>query len=151
MRRYASMWCIVAMVVTGLIGAAMAQRPPEGQLSLGVNFTLVGVVAGLALVVALSQAVSPSVAPGSVPGAAALSDTPTRDQAGQPVDTVKGGITPDPLQAPKDVPSLYAVAPDHPDSNYGLARRLLLDELPGVRPDAVHPMLADAPAPATAR
>jgi 6-phosphogluconolactonase len=38
-----------------------------------------------------------------------------------------------------------AVPPDHPDSNYGLARRLLLDLLPGVRPDAVHRMPADAP------
>jgi 6-phosphogluconolactonase len=38
-----------------------------------------------------------------------------------------------------------AVSPDHPDSNYGLARRLLLDQLPGVRPDAVHRMPADAP------
>jgi 6-phosphogluconolactonase len=40
-----------------------------------------------------------------------------------------------------------AVPPDHPDSNYGLARRLLLDLLPGVRPDAVHRMPADAPDP----
>ena len=38
-----------------------------------------------------------------------------------------------------------AVPPDHPDSNYGLARRLLLEQLPGVRPDAVHRMPADAP------
>jgi ABC-type transport system substrate-binding protein len=40
MRRYASMWLIVAMVVTGLADAAMAQRPPKGQLSLGVSFTI---------------------------------------------------------------------------------------------------------------
>jgi peptide/nickel transport system substrate-binding protein len=40
MRRYASMWFIVAMVIIGLAGAAMAQRPPEGQLSLGLNFTM---------------------------------------------------------------------------------------------------------------
>jgi 6-phosphogluconolactonase len=40
-----------------------------------------------------------------------------------------------------------AVPPDHPDSNYGLARRLLLDQLPGVRPDAVHRIPADAPDP----
>lgn len=37
-----------------------------------------------------------------------------------------------------------AVPPDHPESNYGLARRMLLDHLP-VRPDAVHRMPADAP------
>ena len=35
------------------------------------------------------------------------------------------------------------VPPDHPDSNYGLARRLLLDHLPGVRPEAAHRMPAD--------
>jgi 6-phosphogluconolactonase len=38
-----------------------------------------------------------------------------------------------------------AVPPDHPDSNYGLARTLLLDHLPGLRPTAVHRMPADAP------
>lgn len=37
-----------------------------------------------------------------------------------------------------------AVPPDDPESNYGLARRLLLDHLPGVRPAAVHRMPADA-------
>ena len=36
------------------------------------------------------------------------------------------------------------VPPDHPDSNYGLARELLLDHLRSLRPDAVHRMPADA-------
>jgi peptidoglycan/LPS O-acetylase OafA/YrhL len=101
-------WLTFKLIENPIRNNSLVSRNSKVALSLGVNFTLAGVVAGLALVVALSQAVSPSVAPGSVPGAAALSDTPTRDQAGQPVDTVKGGITPDPLQAPKDVPSLYA-------------------------------------------
>ena len=38
-----------------------------------------------------------------------------------------------------------AVPPDDPESNYGLARRLLLDSLPGVRAGSVHRMPADAP------
>ena len=38
-----------------------------------------------------------------------------------------------------------AVGPDHPESNYGLARSLLLDHLPGLRQAAVHRMPADAP------
>jgi len=38
-----------------------------------------------------------------------------------------------------------AVPPDHPDSNFALARSLLLDRLPDVRPAAVHRMPADAP------
>jgi 6-phosphogluconolactonase len=38
-----------------------------------------------------------------------------------------------------------AVPPDDPESNYGLARRLMLDSLPGVRAELVHRMPADAP------
>src|SRR5205823_14838142 len=41
MRRYVSMWFIVVMVVTGLASAARAQGPPEGQLILGMDFTIV--------------------------------------------------------------------------------------------------------------
>jgi 6-phosphogluconolactonase len=37
-----------------------------------------------------------------------------------------------------------AVPPDHPESNYGLARELLLDHLPRLRPSLVHRMPADA-------
>lgn len=43
-----------------------------------------------------------------------------------------------------------AVPPDHPDSNFGLARALLLDHLPGLRPAAVRRMPADAPDPGAA-
>jgi 6-phosphogluconolactonase len=39
------------------------------------------------------------------------------------------------------------VPADDPDSNFGLARGLLLDHLPGVRLEAVHPMPADAADP----
>jgi 6-phosphogluconolactonase len=38
-----------------------------------------------------------------------------------------------------------AVPPDSPDSNFRLGRSLLLDHLPGVRPEAVHRMPADEP------
>ena len=38
-----------------------------------------------------------------------------------------------------------AVPPDSPDSNFGLASTLLLDHLPGIRPEAVHRMPADDP------
>ena len=38
-----------------------------------------------------------------------------------------------------------AVPPNHPESNFGLARALLLDHLPAVRPASVHRMPADAP------
>jgi 6-phosphogluconolactonase len=38
-----------------------------------------------------------------------------------------------------------AVPPDHAESNFGVARTLLLDHLPGIRQEAVHRMPADAP------
>lgn len=38
-----------------------------------------------------------------------------------------------------------AVPPDHAESNYGVARTMLLEHLPGLRSDAVHRMPADAP------
>jgi 6-phosphogluconolactonase len=37
-----------------------------------------------------------------------------------------------------------AVPPDHAESNYGVAREMLLDHLPGLRSSAVHRMPADA-------
>ncbi|HEX7196702.1 MAG TPA: 6-phosphogluconolactonase [Candidatus Limnocylindria bacterium] len=38
-----------------------------------------------------------------------------------------------------------AVPPDHPDSNFGVAYGMLLSQLPGVRPDRIHRMPAEAP------
>lgn len=38
-----------------------------------------------------------------------------------------------------------AVPPDDPESNFGVAYRMLVSRLPGVRPEAVHRMPADAP------
>ena len=95
------------LVENPLRSSRLMSTHPRVALSLGVNATLVGVAAGLALVVALSTTVS-TLPPGSAQGAAALSSSPTRDPAGQPVKEVSGGITPDPLQATKDVPELYA-------------------------------------------
>jgi len=40
MRRYASIGFIVPMVLAGLAGVASAQRPAEGQLTVGLNFTI---------------------------------------------------------------------------------------------------------------
>jgi 6-phosphogluconolactonase len=38
-----------------------------------------------------------------------------------------------------------AVAPDDPESNFGVAYQALISRLPGVRPEAIHRMPADAP------
>ncbi len=37
------------------------------------------------------------------------------------------------------------VPPDHPDSNFGVAYRMLISHLPNVRPDRIHRMPAEAP------
>lgn len=77
-------------------------------LSVGANATLVGAAAGLVLVALFAQASTTTAAVTNARGAAVLSDQPSADAAGRPVDQVTGGITPDPLSAPKDVPDLYA-------------------------------------------
>jgi peptidoglycan/LPS O-acetylase OafA/YrhL len=100
-------WLTFHLVENPLRSSQFISKHIRVSLSLGVNATLVGVAAGLALVVVLSNSVS-TLPPGSAQGAAALSASPTHDPAGQPVKQVSGGITPDPLQATKDVPALYA-------------------------------------------
>jgi 6-phosphogluconolactonase len=37
------------------------------------------------------------------------------------------------------------VPPDHPESNFGVAYQMLICQLPGVRPDRIHRMPAEAP------
>ncbi len=100
-------WLTFHLVENPLRGSELMKQHPRVALSLGVNATLVGVAAGLGLVVALNTSVSAPVA-GSGQGAAVLSSSPTQDAAGKPVKEVTGGITPDPLEASKDVPDLYA-------------------------------------------
>jgi 6-phosphogluconolactonase len=74
---------------------------------------------------------------------------------------LSGGSTPRPVYALLAAPPRVAavdwsrvdvfwgdercVPPDHPESNYGVARELLLDRLPGLRKGAVHRMPADLP------
>ncbi len=38
-----------------------------------------------------------------------------------------------------------SVPPDHPESNFGVAYGMLISQLPGVRPDRIHRMQAEAP------
>ncbi|GAA4690772.1 acyltransferase family protein [Nocardioides conyzicola] len=83
-------------------------RDSRMALSVGANATLVGAAAGLVLVALFAQASTTSAVVGNARGAAVLSDHPASDAAGRPVAQVTGGITPDPLSAPKDVPDLYA-------------------------------------------
>jgi len=96
------------LVENPLRNAELFKRSTKAALSLGLNFTLAGVVAGLALVISLQQVVAPTGASVVALGAGVLSDHPSRDLAGRPVSHVDGGITPNPLDAPHDVPDLYA-------------------------------------------
>ncbi|MCI0689542.1 MAG: acyltransferase [Sporichthyaceae bacterium] len=78
-------------------------RSPRLALSLGANATLIGVLAGILVVVAVPAASSPAA---NSPGAAVLSDDPRDDPAGLALNRVES-ITPDPLFAREDVPSIH--------------------------------------------
>jgi peptidoglycan/LPS O-acetylase OafA/YrhL len=103
-------WLTYKLVENPLRHSPAISRSPRLALSLGANFTLVGVVAGLALLVSFSTALPDR---GQVPpdqqalGAAVLAEQPRDDPAGAPVDTVEW-MTPDPLEATEDVPDIYA-------------------------------------------
>jgi hypothetical protein len=81
-------------------------RSARFALSMGANFTLIGVTAGLTLLLAAG---STGAAPGGreAAGAAVLRDNPRDDPAGAPVDRVDW-MTPMPAQATSDVPTEYA-------------------------------------------
>lgn len=103
-------WITFRLVENPLRFSRAISRSPKLALSLGGNFTLAGVVAGLALLVAFATAIPDAgrlPAGESARGAAVLSEDPRGDSAGAPVDDV-GWMTPDPLQANTDIPELYA-------------------------------------------
>jgi len=84
--------------------SAALSRSPRLALSVGANATMIGVLAGTLVVLALPSAAPPG---GPSPGAAVLESRAGHASRGAPVDKV-AWITPDPLQATKDVPELYA-------------------------------------------
>jgi peptidoglycan/LPS O-acetylase OafA/YrhL len=101
-------WLSYRYVETPFRFSRSVSASPRLALSLGANATLVGVVAGLVLVLAV-----PSAAPmpaGAAAGARSLPADPDATPApglGAPVERVDA-ITPDPLRAPEDVPDVYA-------------------------------------------
>jgi peptidoglycan/LPS O-acetylase OafA/YrhL len=99
-------WLTFHLVENPIRSSAFATLHARVGLSIGANFTLAGVVAGLALVLGVAATIAPVT--GDAAGAAVLSSDPIRDPDGRPANTVSGGIVPDPLLAPKDVPDLYA-------------------------------------------
>jgi peptidoglycan/LPS O-acetylase OafA/YrhL len=101
-------WLTYRLVENPFRYSASISRLPRLALSLGANFTLAGVVAGLTLLLVVPSSSSPPEADNRAAlGAAVLADDPLDDPAGAPVDQVEWMI-PDPLEAVDDVPDLYA-------------------------------------------
>jgi peptidoglycan/LPS O-acetylase OafA/YrhL len=99
-------WVTYRLVENPLRHSPAISRSPRLALSLGANFSLLGVVAGLGLVLALPSTTGPGDGGRFALGATILSTHPRNDPAGAPVDKVSS-ITPDPLRATEDVPDIY--------------------------------------------
>jgi len=99
-------WVTYRLVENPLRHSPVISRSPRLALSLGANFSLIGVVAGLGLVLALPSISGAGQGGRFALGATILSAHPRNDPAGAPVDEV-AYITPDPLHATEDVPDLY--------------------------------------------
>lgn len=95
-------WLTYRLVENPIRRSAAVSRSPRLSLSLGGNFTLLGVVAGMALVLAVPVA---TVGPIHAPGAAVLRDDPRGDPAGAVVDHVEW-MTPIPTGALDDGPHI---------------------------------------------
>ncbi len=102
-------WLTFRFVENPVRYSTAVSRSPRLALSLGANFTLTGVVAGLALLLAVASpsATAGPAGHGSAPGAAALRLDPRDDPAGAPVDDV-GWMTPTPVEATADIPAAHA-------------------------------------------
>jgi hypothetical protein len=97
-------WLTHRLVENPLRYSKAVSRSPRLALSMGANFTLVGVVAGLVLLLTLANAAAPAPASAQARGAAVLAADPRDDPAGAAPDRVDF-ITPDPLKAVDDLPS----------------------------------------------
>jgi peptidoglycan/LPS O-acetylase OafA/YrhL len=100
-------WLTHRLVENPVRYSAAVSRSPSLALSLGANFSLAGVVAGVAVLLAVPQPTSDLAEAGPPLGAAVLAAQPEGDQRGAPMDRALA-IRPDPLQAPEDVPDLYS-------------------------------------------
>ena len=99
-------WITFKIVENPLRYARAISRSPRLALSLGGNFTLAGVCAGLVLVL-MSAAATPAVPPAAryAPGAAVLAG---KEGRGGPVPEQFAFITPEPLKAGDDLPDTTA-------------------------------------------
>jgi peptidoglycan/LPS O-acetylase OafA/YrhL len=98
-------WLTARAVENPLRHSAAIARSSRLALSMGVNFTLVGVAAGLVLLLGVTTSQAPAGAVAQ--GAAVLGDKPRNAPAGAVVDHV-AWMTPTPAEATADVPAAYA-------------------------------------------
>lgn len=96
-------WVTFRMIENPIRYSATVSRSSRLALSLGANFSVVGVVGGLALLLAVPVSPANPTPGGLVLGAAVLREEPRDDPAGGPVDAVNWMI-PSPLEATADVP-----------------------------------------------
>jgi hypothetical protein len=101
-------WITFRLVENPLRYSRAVTRSPRLALSLGGNFTMVGIFAGVALLVTSASAVSIAENPDRrAPGAAVLLASPGNGLADAVPDQFDF-ITPDPLQAAQDLPDTTA-------------------------------------------
>jgi peptidoglycan/LPS O-acetylase OafA/YrhL len=101
-------WITFRLVENPLRYSRAVSRSPRLALSLGGSFTMVGICAGLALLVTSATAVGPTAGPDRhAPGAAVLVASPGDGLANAVPDQFEF-ITPDPLQATQDLPDTTA-------------------------------------------
>lgn len=102
-------WLTLHLIENPLRYSSLVSRSSQLALSMGANFSLIGVTAGLSLllVVANSSTEAASFAPTAARGATVLGDEPRNDPAGAPVDVVEW-MTPRPSQAAADIPRPHA-------------------------------------------
>ncbi|GAA1293628.1 acyltransferase family protein [Planotetraspora silvatica] len=93
-------WLTYRTVESGFRHSAAISRSARLALSLGANFTLIGVAAGIVLVLAVPAVGGPGAK--TALGAAVLRDDPRGDPAGAVVDHVDW-MTPLPTEATKDI------------------------------------------------
>jgi peptidoglycan/LPS O-acetylase OafA/YrhL len=109
-------WLTFRTVESPLRHSAALSRSARLALSVGANFTLVGAVAGLVLLLAVTAVpATGGAAARNALGAAVLRDNPRGDPAGTVVDHVDW-MTPVPTRATADLPVTYA---DHCDQGLG--------------------------------
>jgi peptidoglycan/LPS O-acetylase OafA/YrhL len=100
-------WITYRLVENPLRYSAALSRSPRFALSIGGNFTLVGICAGLVLLLVFARSADATAgAHGPALGAAILAADPANDPAGSP-SAPADFITPNPLKAGADLPDSY--------------------------------------------